>query len=209
MKKLLTTLFALIAVAATATDFNREAFTVQVLQKGKALHAQLETLRQNKQKHPKYFRFKGTDAQKKAAYAAQLKRYNAWQAEFAPASRDRLILAEAYTELKRCTDERAQDIAVELSGVFITVESIDGIYADWVVKDGYLYHQKYMNDDAKQRIPVVFDANGIMKFQLTFGSARGQWRRIKFEDGVMVYGSMKAWTQRHPRQADPFAAVDR
>ena len=203
MKKLATIIAAVAAFAASA--FDRAEFTAQVLRHGKDLTAQVNELRENKQKHPKYFNFRGTDAQKKAAYAAQLKKYNAWMTAYKPASRDRLILADAYTELKRCSDSRARDIAVEISAIITPSESVDGIYDHWVIRNGTMTNTAESWTGATP-IEINFDKDAIAKFQLPIGPAKGQWRRIKFMDGIMHYGTLTKWTQRHPRQSDPFAA---
>jgi len=201
MIRLLAAILTLTALSVTASE--RLALLEQVQTRGKALHEKVETLRKSAQKHPSKFKFKGTDAQKKAAYAAQLKRYNEWKSEYDPAIRDRSILAEAYAELRKCSESRAADIKIELSGMIDGQEQkqdaeparrmhkVVGKYKNRGNGDQYIvlpgYKGQFITSDGKvhtAKWSVL--SEGTIRFYSTFGK-----RYVGVtEDGQLTWGNL-------------------
>lgn len=195
--------FTLISIlfAITAFGSDRDNLLGEVKEKGKALHVIVTELKDSHQKHPKHFKFRGSDQQKQAAYNAQLKRHNEWMAKYTPAARDLEVFVDAYGELLICSDSRARDMRIELSAVLdgskaTPVADIDGQYGNWVIKDGTVSNVVLADDETFKWNPV----NDVVRFQLPGGSAKGEWRRMKIVDGIMHYGTTKKWTQKYPKK---------
>jgi len=132
MKKL----FALLAIAATAINsfaVDRLELMEKIRNRGVELTNTIQDLEQTPEKHPDSFKFRGTLAQRKAAYAAQESKHGAWVLKYKPAIQERETLKKAYQELVVCQQSRVADIAVELSGVMdLEVTEVDTLVGDWV-----------------------------------------------------------------------------